>query len=62
MYMKIAGITLAALMCFYALQYVSTKIHYACIVPEEDCPPPIFLAGELVYRLIVQPPWLTFAP
>lgn len=52
------GIIVLAILCFYALQYISTAIHSACVDPNEDCPPPIHLAGEIVYRILVQPPWL----
>lgn len=55
---KIVGIGLAILALFYAIQYVSTAIHAACANPQEDCPPPFYLAGELGYKVIVQPPWL----
>jgi hypothetical protein len=52
------GIVVLGIVCFYALQYVSTAIHVACLNPAEDCPPPINIAGEIVYRVLVQPPWL----
>lgn len=57
---KIAGTALLVLVCFYILQYVATAIHFGCQDPKEDCPPPIYGAGELIYRVLVQPPWLSF--
>jgi hypothetical protein len=57
---KIAGIILGLIVGFYVLQYVGTKVHYGCADPREDCPPPIYLAGEVLYRLLVEPPWLTY--
>jgi hypothetical protein len=55
--MKTVGVILLALVCFYGLQYVATEIHFACQVPEEDCPPPFYWAGEFIYR-IMTPAWL----
>lgn len=49
---------MGALVCFYTLQYIVTAIHFGCRDEAEDCPPPIYGAGEIVYRILVQPPWL----
>ncbi len=54
---KVVGVA-AAIACFYVLQYVGVAIHFGCQDPKEDCPPPLYGAGELLYWLI-QPPWLT---
>lgn len=58
--MRAAAVTLLAIASFYGLQYIATAIHFGCQDPREDCPPPIYGAGEIVYRVLVQPPWLTF--
>ena len=58
-FIKRVGIAVVALVGFYGMQYISTSIHYACQLPEEDCPPPFYLIGELFYLTIVQPPWVT---
>lgn len=51
-------IIVALIALFYALQYVGTAVHYGCQDPAEDCPPPFYLGGEVLFRLLAQPPWL----
>lgn len=59
-FIKITGVTIIAIICFYTLQYVSSAIHSGYQDSKEDCLPSIYGAGEIVYRLLVRPPWLTF--
>lgn len=55
---KLIGIFIIAAICYYGLQYASTAVHYNCYILKDDCVPPINLASEFVYRVMVQPPWL----
>jgi hypothetical protein len=55
---KIIGLAIVVIILYYALQYASSAVHYNCWVIKDDCPPPINLSAEFVYRLMVQPPWL----
>jgi len=32
---------------YLGIRYVGSVIHYACAVPEEDCPPPFRIIGDL---------------
>lgn len=36
---------------YIGVRYVSAVIHYACAVPEEDCPPPFYGAAEIGWYL-----------
>jgi hypothetical protein len=31
------------------IRYVGAVVHYACAVPEEDCPPPFKGLGDLAF-------------
>lgn len=59
-FIKTGGIVIAVILCFYALQYFSAAIHFGCMDPKEDCPPPVYFAGELIYKTIIRPPWMKF--
>lgn len=32
---------------YTGVRYLSSVIHYACLVPEEDCPPPFRLLADV---------------
>ena len=55
---KIIGLVFVAIVLYYGLQYASTAVHYNCQIIKDDCPPPIYHSAELIYRVMVQPPWL----
>lgn len=55
---KIIGLVFGIIILYYGLQYASTAVHYNCYVLKDDCVPPINAASELIYRVMVQPPWL----
>lgn len=55
---KIAGLISIVIVGYYVLQYGSSAVHYNCAIIKDDCVPPINGASELVYRVMVQPPWL----
>lgn len=55
---KIIGSVFILIALYYSLQYGSTAVHYNCHILKDDCPPPINLTAELIYRVIVQPVWL----
>ena len=55
---KIIGLVFVAIVLYYGLQYASTAVHYNCQIIKDDCPPPINHSAELIYRVMVQPPWL----
>ena len=47
---KIALVVLG-IACYVGVRYVGAAIHYGCAVPEEDCPPAIYAAGELGFYI-----------
>lgn len=55
---KIALLIFGAVCLYYAVQYVTTAIHYNCQIIKDDCVPPINLSSQLIYRTLFQPPWL----
>ncbi len=55
---KIVGLVFAAVALYYGLQYASSAVHYNCAIIKDDCPPPIYGASELIYRVMVRPSWL----
>jgi hypothetical protein len=55
---KIIGLVCVIIVLYYGLQYAASAIHHNCAILKDDCVPPINLAGELIYRVIVQPSWL----
>lgn len=55
---KIIGVVLTIIVCYYGLQYGSSAVHYNCAILKDDCVPPINGASELIFRVMVQPPWL----
>lgn len=60
-YLKIGGIIVIIAGLYIGIRYVSTVIHYACAVPEEDCPPPFRVLGDLGFVLTggsLVPLWL----
>jgi hypothetical protein len=34
---------------YMGIRYVGAVVHYACAVPEEDCPPPFKGLGDLAF-------------
>lgn len=55
---KITGLIFSIIILYYALQYGASAVHYNCDIIKDDCPPPIYWPAELIYKAIVQPPWL----
>lgn len=55
---KIIALVFVAIIVYYGFQYASSAIHYNCYIIKDDCPPPIYGTAELIYRVMVQPPWL----
>lgn len=55
---KIIGLVFGIIVLYYGFQYASSAIHYNCHIIKDDCVPPINLTSKLVYRVMVQPPWL----
>ncbi len=55
---KTIGLIFGVIIFYYVLQYASSAVHYNCAIIKDDCVPPINGASELIYRAIVQPPWL----
>lgn len=49
--LKIFGAIIIVIACYIGVRYVSATIHYACAVPEEDCPPPFYGAAEIGWFL-----------
>lgn len=50
-YLTTFAIVVILIGCYLGVRYVGAVIHYACAVPEEDCPPPFYGAGDLAYYL-----------
>ena len=50
-YLKIGGVVIIVIGCYLGIRYFGAVIHYTCVVPEEDCPPPINAVGQLGYYL-----------
>ncbi len=50
-YLKIFVIVIIIIGLYLGVRYVGAVIHYACAVPEEDCPPPFRLLGDLGFYL-----------
>lgn len=64
-YLKIGGVVIIVIGVFLGVRYISTIFHYACAVPEEDCPPPFRLVGDLGFVLTggsLVPLWLQDSP
>ena len=55
---KIIGLAFIVIVIYYCFQYGSSAVHYNCAIIKDDCPPPIYGASELIYRMMVRPPWL----
>lgn len=45
-YLTIVAVFIIIIGLFLGVRYFGSIIHYACAVPEEDCPPPINLVGQ----------------
>ena len=50
-YLQIAFVLLIMLAAYLGVRYVGSVVHFACEVPEEDCPPPFRIVGDLGYFL-----------
>lgn len=48
-YLKILAVVVIVLGCYAGVRYLGTFIHDACTAPQEDCPPPFRILGELGY-------------
>lgn len=48
-FIKIIGILVIVCSVYTGVRYVSTMIHYACLNPLEDCPPPFKGLAEIGY-------------
>jgi hypothetical protein len=55
---KVIGLVFIVIVGYYGLQYGSSAVHYNCAIIKDDCVPPINAASELIYRVMVEPPWL----
>ena len=44
-------IIVLAIAVYTGVRYVGSAIHYGCADPAEDCPPPIYGAGQLGWYL-----------
>ena len=49
--LKTVVIVVIVIGCYLGIRYVGAIFHYACAVPEEDCPPPFKAAGDLGFYL-----------
>jgi len=49
--LKKIGIVIILIAFYLGVRYFGAVIHYACAVPEEDCPPPIHAVGQLGFYL-----------
>jgi hypothetical protein len=50
---------------FLGVRYLSSIIHYACLNPAEDCPPPFRLVADLGFFVTggsLNPLWVQNAP
>jgi hypothetical protein len=56
--LKTVSLAVLVLVVYYALQYGSSAVHYNCAILKDDCPPPIYGTAEIIYRIMVLPPWL----
>jgi hypothetical protein len=45
----VIGIIVILFGVYIGVRYVSTMIHYACLNPVEDCPPPFFGLAQIGY-------------
>ena len=50
-FVTIFSILVIVIGLYSGVRYVGAVIHYACAVPEEDCPPPFYIAGQFGYYL-----------
>ncbi|HEY4527173.1 MAG TPA: hypothetical protein VJK53_05025 [Candidatus Paceibacterota bacterium] len=50
-YIKIFAVLVIIIGSYLGIRYVGAVIHYACAVPEEDCPPPFRIVGNLGFVL-----------
>jgi hypothetical protein len=50
-YLKIVALVIIFVGCYLGVRYVGSEIHYACEVPEEDCPPPFRGVADLGFYL-----------
>ena len=46
-FLKIFAVVVIITGSYLGIRYVGSVIHYACAVPEEDCPPPFRIVGDL---------------
>ena len=55
---KNIGLVIIIVILYYCIQYASTAVHYNCDIIKDDCTPPIYWVSKMIYRVMVQPPWL----
>lgn len=48
-FVVLCGILVIVVGVYVGVRYISTMIHYACLNPVEDCPPPFRLLADLGY-------------
>lgn len=48
-FLKVAGLVIIVLGIYMGVRYLSTMIHYGCLNPAEDCPPPFLGLAEIGY-------------
>lgn len=56
---KILGVIIIVIACYVGIRYISAIIHYACAVPQEDCPPPFRVLADLGY-VVTGGSWVPF--
>ncbi len=64
-YLKIGGVVNIVIGVFHGVRYITEIFHYARAGPEEDCPPPFRLVGDLGFVLTGGswvPLWLQDSP
>ncbi len=47
MTLKTLGSIIIVCAVFLGVRYIGSVIHYACLVPEEDCPPPFRVLADV---------------
>ena len=46
-YVRIFAVVVIVMGAYLGIRYIGAVLHYACAVPEEDCPPPFRIIGDL---------------
>ncbi len=48
-FLKIGATIIIITACYIGVRYLGAVIHYVCANPVEDCPPPIYGAGQIAW-------------